>query len=198
MVLAHLWEMAQANRLLDEPDILAADRLIAQVEALAQASAADPARLARLVARVTLGSRSVRIRLEAAAIAEAFGHASEDVATHVLDLAGLFRFRRRGIEARIVAGERLPSPDPVLLRVLSEARCWARALRAGTPLAAIAAHTGHSEAYLRTRLPIAFLLPRLQQAILEGRQSPDLTVARLVRERIPLDWAAQERRFGFA
>ncbi|MCF1710356.1 recombinase family protein [Tabrizicola sp. J26] len=198
MVLGHLREMAQSHRLLDEPDILVADRMVAEVATLAQACAAEPARLGRLVARVTLGPGSVRIRLEAAAIGEAFGLAPERIAAPVLDLAGPFRIRRRGNEARIVAGERLPSPDPVLLRILSEARTWARDLRAGIPLATIAARTGHSEAYLRTRLPIAFLSPRLQQAILEGRQSPDLTVARLVRERIPLDWAAQERRFGAA
>ena len=33
-------------------------------------------------------------------------------------------------------------------------------------------------------------------AILDGRHSPDLSVARLLREGIPSDWAEQQRRFG--
>jgi hypothetical protein len=36
----------------------------------------------------------------------------------------------------------------------------------------------------------------LQAAILDGRHSPDLSVARLVREGIPYDWVDQQRPFG--
>lgn len=82
------------------------------------------------------------------------------------------------------------------IRVLAEARSWAKALRAGTSLTDLAKTTGHSEPYLRTRLPLAFLAPGLQQMIIEGWQPPDLSVARFVREHIPLSWAEQERQFG--
>ena len=54
-----------------------------------------------------------------------------------------------------------------------------------------------AEAQLRSRLPLAFLSPRIQAAILEGRQPPDLCLERIVRGGVPLDWAAQARRFGF-
>ena len=50
---------------------------------------------------------------------------------------------------------------------------------------------------LRTRLPLAFLSPRIQAAILEGAQPPDLTLERIVRAGVPLDWSEQERLFGF-
>ncbi len=101
--------------------------------------------------------------------------------------------KRRGVETRIFAGAFQRTPDPVLIRVLAEARACAKALRSGTSLTALVARTGHSEPYLRARLPLAFLSPKLQQAILEGKQPPDLSVAKLIATEIPLDWAEQER-----
>ena len=79
--------------------------------------------------------------------------------------AGKGLFRRQEIQDLIA-----------LTRVLAEASRWAAALRAGTSLTALATRTGHSKSYLRARLPLAFLAPPLQAAILEGRQSPDLYV----------------------
>lgn len=61
-------------------------------------------------------------------------------------------------------------------------RCVGR-LRTGVPLSDLARDAGHSGSYLRTRLPLAFLSPRIQAAILEGAQPPDLTLERIVRAR---------------
>lgn len=49
---------------------------------------------------------------------------------------------------------------------------------------------------MRSRLELAFLSPRLHAAILAGTQPPELTLERLVRTGIPLDWREQERQFG--
>jgi len=48
---------------------------------------------------------------------------------------------------------------------------------------------------IRTRIPLAFLAPKLQAAILDGRQPAQFPVARFIREDIPLDWTEQARRF---
>jgi hypothetical protein len=82
--------------------------------------------------------------------------------------------RPRGVETRIIAGEVLPAPDAVLQRSLAEVHDWARALRAGTSLTEITRETGRSESYIRTSFPLAFLAPKLQAAILDGRQPADL------------------------
>lgn len=86
-----------------------------------------------------------------------------------------FAVRRRGVETRIIAGETSPAPDEVLQRTLAEAHLWARALRAGTSLTEVARETGRSEPYIRTRIPLAFLAPKIQAAILDGRQPADLS-----------------------
>jgi hypothetical protein len=47
-------------------------------------------------------------------------------------------------------------------------------------------------------LPLAFLAPDIVEAILDGRQPPELTAARLKRMRdLPLDWQQQRRYLGF-
>ena len=67
---------------------------------------------------------------------------------------------------------------------------------AGTSLIDIARQTGHSKPYLRARLPLAFLAPDVQAAILEGRQPADLSVAQVIREDLSMDWADHRRLFG--
>jgi len=121
--------------------------------------------------------------------------AVDGLASDLLAFDHPITLRRRGVETRIIAGDIVPKPDLTLIRVLAEARVWAKALKAGTSLTDLARTTGRSEPYLRLRLPLAFLAPKLQLAILEGRQPPDLSVARLIATEVPLDWAAQERLF---
>ena len=108
-----------------------------------------------------------------------------------------FELRRRGVEGRIVIGDREPQPDHTLLRALSRAHAWAADLRKGRPLGEIAAATGHAESYIRTRSQLAFLSPEIQVAILEGRQPTDLTLERIIRKPVPLNWDAQARVYGF-
>lgn len=102
------------------------------------------------------------------------------------------------MEGKIVVGDRAPQPDRTLLRALSQAHAWVADLRGGKPLGEIAAATRHSESYIRTRAQLAFLAPAIQGAILEGRQPADLTLERIIRKPVPLDWDAQARVYGFA
>jgi hypothetical protein len=71
-------------------------------------------------------------------------------------------------------------------------------LRTGSPLSEIASEARHSGAYIRTRAQLAFLSPRIQAAILDGTQPPDLSLERILRTGVPLDWPAQARIFGIA
>ena len=57
--------------------------------------------------------------------------------------------------------------------------------------------TRHADSYIRTRAQLAFLSPSIQHAILEGRQPSDLTLEKIMRKPIPLDWAKQARMYGF-
>ncbi len=136
------------------------------------------------------------LRLDAAALAAALQVSVEALSSEVTGITEPFSLRPRGIETKIIAGETVPAPDPVLQRSLAEAHLWAKALRAGKSLIEIARRTGRSEPYVRNRIPLAFLAPHLQAAILDGRQPADFSVAKLVRDGIPTDWKEQARMFG--
>jgi site-specific DNA recombinase len=94
---------------------------------------------------------------------------------------------------RFVAVTTIPASDPVLRDALAKAHRRARARKSGTPLHEIARAEGHHDALVRTRTPLAFLSPKIQHAILNGTQPVDLTLERLVRQTLALDWTDQER-----
>ncbi|NJS40772.1 MAG: hypothetical protein HC783_19240 [Rhodobacteraceae bacterium] len=123
---------------------------------------------------------------------------ADALSDRLLTIASPFDLRRRGVETRIIAGEMIPAPDPVLQRTLAEAHFWAGLIRSGTSLIDVARNTGQSEPYIRNRVVLAFLAPKLQAAILDGKQQPDLSVAKLLRDGIQTDWAEQEKLFGVA
>jgi hypothetical protein len=120
----------------------------------------------------------------------------EALAPDLLVVTQPLALHRRGVETRLIAGAREPSPDPVLLRSLARRGQGCGSSRPGPHLRTWrAAPVARNPAYVPAR-PLAFLSPKLQCRIIDGRQAPGLTVARLIRETIPEDRRAQEDRFG--
>lgn len=150
-----------------------------------------------LVEHGQLGNGRVTIHLDGNVLADALGLDAGLLAPECLTFDAPFDLRRRGVETRIVVGDPVSGPDRTLIRGLARGHEWAAALLAGTPISTIARRAGVSEAYIRPRVRLAFLSPRIQTVILEGRQPADLTLERLVRRRLPLAWSAQERMLGF-
>lgn len=60
----------------------------------------------------------------------------------------------------------------------------------------IAEKTGLDERYASQILECAFLAPDIVTAILDGRQSEDLTWKKLTR-RVPMNWVEQRKLLGF-
>lgn len=196
IVAAHLRKAADGHAILAVPEASGAAILHRRVLDLADRIESDTTLLGTVIASGTLGQGRLRLQLDAAVVAAELDKPLADIAAGLLQVSQPFTLRRRGIETRIIAGETVPAPDPVLQRTLAEAHLWARALRKGTSLTSIAHGTGLSEPYIRTRISHAFLPPDLQAAILEGKQPADLSVAQIVRDDLPLDWAEQRRLFG--
>lgn len=152
-------------------------------------------RLAIFIETGTIQRGRIDLTLNAATLTEALGVATSDLAPSLMHLSAPFDLRRRGVEAKIIAGEPKPQPDPRTM--LIRAHGWAKELKAGTPLTEIAKREEHAESFMRTRAQLAFLSPKIQAAILDGTQPTELSLKQLVRTTLPLDWSEQERRFGF-
>lgn len=195
---------AERHQVVALPDASDMGRIGHAVTALCQRLAAEPSLTGGLVTSAILHRARIALKLDPTALAAALNAvATGGLQLHPTDFSPdllahdhAIVLKRRGVETRIIAGETQRAPDPALVRILASAHTWAKALKSGTPLKTLVAETGHSEPYLRARIPLAFLSPALQSAILEGSQRPDLSVASLIADDMPLDWAEQERRFG--
>ncbi|MEZ5756326.1 MAG: recombinase family protein [Paracoccaceae bacterium] len=196
IIIAHLRKASATHALLTRPEASGAADLNRRATALGDHVESDAALLGCILSSGTLAPGRMQLELDRGVIAAALSVPVTALSCEFLQISCPFALRRRGVETRIIAGETRPAPDEVLQRSLAEAHRWARALRSGRSLTEIARETGHSEPYIRTRIPLAFLAPKVQAAILDGRHPPDLSVVRLIRDGIPMDWAEQARIFG--
>jgi site-specific DNA recombinase len=84
-----------------------------------------------------------------------------------------------------------------LLTAIARSKSWIESILKdpGLDFAAIAEGEKLSGRYIRLLAPLAFLSPRIVEAIAEGRVPPGVTVSSLVNN-LPLAWSEQERRLG--
>jgi site-specific DNA recombinase len=110
--------------------------------------------------------------------------------------------RRRGVEMRLIIDSPGTAPaqiDRVLLRTIARARRWFEALATGQATSAkdLAKREGVNDRYLRSLMHLAFLAPRVVEAIVAGHQPAELTAKALTtRIDLPLAWRDQEQALG--
>jgi site-specific DNA recombinase len=94
-------------------------------------------------------------------------------------------------------GEGRAHPNAALIKAVARAHVWYERLLSGeaTSLRAIAREHGVMPRYVRRILRCAFLAPDLVEAILDGRQPPELTLNQLCKN-LPVDWGAQREALG--
>jgi hypothetical protein len=86
-----------------------------------------------------------------------------------------------------------------LLQAIARAARWSDEIQSGkvTSLDEIAIAEQIAERHVRRLLPLAFLAPRIVEAITDGIAPAGLTVSPMT-EALPHGWADQEKMFGFA
>jgi DNA invertase Pin-like site-specific DNA recombinase len=109
------------------------------------------------------------------------------------------RMKRRGVEMRlIIGGADAPprKPDVALLKAIARAHLWFEELicARATSLAAIASREGVTDRYVARLIRLAFLAPKIVEAMAERGELVDLKLTPHVD--LPLDWTTQERVVG--
>ena len=92
----------------------------------------------------------------------------------------------------IEGAEPAASPDPALIKALRAAHAHLKWDASGLPFLEKAPSSSHKRRLIR----LAFLAPDLQQAILDGRQQPGLTLGQIIDSCPPLLWSEQSAQFG--
>jgi hypothetical protein len=114
------------------------------------------------------------------------------------------RLKRCGLEMRLLAppdrqpGEQGPRLVKPLLKAVARAHQWYGWMLTGKALSqsSIATQTGLNARYVGRVLECALLAPDIVEAILDGRQPPDLTFEKLTKH-VPLSWVEQREQLGF-
>lgn len=106
-----------------------------------------------------------------------------------------FRIVKRGGRKEMVLPADTPAqrrPDDALVKALARAFRWRRMLDSGdfATIAELATREGITLSYLTRVLRLTLLAPDLVAAILDGRQGPEVTLARLM-EPLPAAWPEQ-------
>jgi hypothetical protein len=109
------------------------------------------------------------------------------------------RMKRRRVEMRlIIGGADAPprKPDAALLKAIAWAHRWFAELISAraTSLAAIASREGVTDRYVARLIRLAFLAPKIVEAIAERGELADLKLTPHVD--LPLDWTTQKRVVG--
>ena len=106
-----------------------------------------------------------------------------------------FRITKRGGRKEMQLPEGAAQPrraDSTLVKALARAFRWKRMLESGefATIAELAEREGIAPSYMTRVLRLTLLAPDIVEAILDGRQGPEVTLARVL-EPFPLEWAAQ-------
>jgi hypothetical protein len=87
--------------------------------------------------------------------------------------------------------------DNTLVKALARAFRWKRMLESGefATIAELAEREGIAPSYMTRVLRLTLLAPDIVEAILDGRQGPEVTLARGL-EPFPPSWSEQKSTFG--
>jgi site-specific DNA recombinase len=121
------------------------------------------------------------------------------------DVVGLeieARVKRCGMEMRLVVApkendHRDSETVPSLLKAIARGHQWAEWIKTGevSNQRSIALRLGLNERYVARVLECSYLAPDIIEAVLDGRQSADISFQKLTR-RLPINWIAQRQTLG--
>jgi site-specific DNA recombinase len=160
-----------------------------------------------VVSRVTIASGTLVLNIRRCRLLQALGVAQGleskiDGMDDEHPITVPLTLRRRGVEARLTMGDahHSKSVDSVLVGTIAKACAWFNVLTSGETVSIndIAKQQNVLASEISRLLPLAFLAPDIVEAILAGRQPPDLTAQYLKRlDVLPLDWSEQRKALGF-
>jgi len=111
-----------------------------------------------------------------------------------------FRVVKRGGRKEMQMPEGATQPrrtDNALVKALARAFRWKRMLESGefATISELAEREGIAPSYMTRVLRLTLLAPDIVEAILDGTQGPEVTLARVL-EPFPLEWEHQAMHFG--
>jgi site-specific DNA recombinase len=158
-----------------------------------------------LLKRVVVGKTAVWIEIDQTKLITALlGKDSEAPSLsngrkhEILKLSGDFQALRRSGQVSVIGPRNVSSsegaPIPSLVKAIARARDWYERIIAGeiTTMAQLSQESGLRRRYLRTILHCAALSPQMTEALLLGKNRPNLSLKQVLHN-VPLNWREQEK-----
>lgn len=126
-IAVHLERATAQHRILATPDLCENPNVVVAARALTRSMRkGDTALLSDLLTSGVLGPRSLALALDRNALANLLHVPPDDLASDLHHHTAQVRLHRRGVEAKLIVGDRTSPPDAVLLRTLEAAHRWTR------------------------------------------------------------------------
>src|SRR5205814_616176 len=181
-------------------------KLLARAARMAAAVGGSPGERAKLVRelveKIIIDEKTLTIKVRRGLLlgGDVPSCASGEPSDSAIELTAAAAFTRRGAETKLVLPGLVPPKhgsrcEPALIKAIARGRAWFDELATGRArsLQELAKRDGISRRYIRRLIGLAFLSPRLAEAILKGQQPVELTATRLSELDLPLDWTDQHR-----
>ncbi len=162
VIVRHLQDAAAAHQVLAQPEAGSTEAVQTSAADLVTRLRGQGAQVgAGILANGRIARGQIDLELNPKTLASALGIAADHLNPDLTHITSSFDLRRRGVEAKVIAGDMAPQPDPHLRSMLIRAHGWARDLKAGVQLMEIARRENLPGAFIRTRAQLAFLSPKI-------------------------------------
>ncbi|MFK7903100.1 MAG: recombinase family protein [Nitratireductor sp.] len=162
--------------------------------------------LQSIIDRVVLTQTQIIIHIKAGAIFQskpAKQNEDQIQEPNIKTIQCAHQLKKRGVEAKLILvsdDQSIRNPDKNLIMLIAKANLWLTQLSDGSAntITELAKQLNEDRNEISRFLPLAFLSPKITQAILHGAQPINLTSERLRRiTNLPMDWDEQSRILGF-
>ncbi len=166
---------------------------IVRIRAEAELTGLKQKKLFALIGRIEIAAGGMQIRLDADAVVNLLQIEPDRLNADAMNITRPFRMRKRGVETKLVIGDKSPELDDALIRNIAKAHHWLAMIKSGRTFDEIAAIETTSKRRIQQVIEWALLAPDIVRMIIEGRQPVGLTSNWLLRHVLPIDWNEQRQ-----
>jgi hypothetical protein len=167
----------------------------ALVEAKNRLEQLDTKAILDLIKRVDLCETKASIQLDVEKVAALIQVDPNKLDLELLRIEEPVTLRKRTNGTKLTWVGYKGEPNHTLIRAIVTAQAWVEEIKAGQSVSDIMQAQNIPEGMIWKRIRLAFLSPKILQAIVDGTSNRDLTIKMLTRHDLPLDWSEQQALF---
>jgi hypothetical protein len=148
-----------------------------------------------LITRVNLNETKASIQLDIEKVATLIQVDPNKLDLEYLQIEEPIFLRKRTNGSKLTWVGYKGEPNHALIRAIVTAQAWVNEIKAGRSMSDIMQAHQIPEGMIWKRIRLAFLSPKLLNAIFEGTTNKDLSIKMLTKHDLLLDWSEQEALF---